>query len=82
MELRDEFERCFAGLAAIGRDGAGGWTRLAWTAEDRAARGWFAAEAAARGLDVEQDRAGNLWAWWGGRGPGALAVGSHLDTVR
>ncbi|HEV8648287.1 MAG TPA: allantoate amidohydrolase [Actinomycetes bacterium] len=81
MELRDEFERCFAGLAAIGRDGAGGWTRLAWTVEDRAARGWFAAEAAARGLDVEQDRAGNLWAWWGGRGPGALAVGSHLDTV-
>src|ERR687885_962433 len=39
---------------------------------------------AARGLEVEPDAAGNLWAWW--RGPGAdgqaVAVGSHLDTVR
>ncbi|HYY82628.1 MAG TPA: allantoate amidohydrolase [Actinomycetes bacterium] len=79
--MREEFERCFGGLAAIGRDPAGGWTRLAWTAADRAARDWFAAEAAALGLDLERDPAGNLWAWWGGRGPGALAVGSHLDTV-
>jgi beta-ureidopropionase / N-carbamoyl-L-amino-acid hydrolase len=84
-ELRDDFQRCFEGLAAIGRDPAGGWTRLAWTAEDRAARDWFRAEARARGLEVEQDRAGNLWAWWRPAGPpaegGAVAVGSHLDTV-
>jgi beta-ureidopropionase / N-carbamoyl-L-amino-acid hydrolase len=87
--LRDDFQRCFDGLAAIGRDPAGGWTRLAWTAEDRAARDWFRAEARARGLEVEQDRAGNLWAWWRPAGPaaaeeaegGAVAVGSHLDTV-
>jgi N-carbamoyl-L-amino-acid hydrolase len=79
--LRDEFEACFGGLAAIGR-GPGGWTRLAWTEEDRAARAWFRAEAEARGLAVEQDRAGNLWAWWGGTGgPEAVATGSHLDTV-
>jgi N-carbamoyl-L-amino-acid hydrolase len=62
--LRDDFERCFDGLAAIGRDPAGGWTRLAWTEEDRAAREWFEAEALARGLAVERDPAGNLWAWW------------------
>jgi N-carbamoyl-L-amino-acid hydrolase len=84
--LRDEFEACFGGLAAIGRDPAGGWTRLAWTDEDRAARAWFSAEAAARGLPVEQDPAGNLWAWWPGPGEpeegGVVAVGSHLDTVR
>jgi N-carbamoyl-L-amino-acid hydrolase len=89
-ELRDDFERCFGALAAIGRDPGGGWTRLAWTDEDREARAWFEAEAAARGLAVDQDHAGNLWAWWtgaagsagaGDRG-GALAVGSHLDTVR
>jgi N-carbamoyl-L-amino-acid hydrolase len=83
--LRDEFEACFGRLAAIGRDPAGGWTRLAWTDEDRAARAWFESEAAARGLTLEQDPAGNLWAWWGGpdAGPGgAVAVGSHLDTVR
>jgi beta-ureidopropionase / N-carbamoyl-L-amino-acid hydrolase len=85
QRLRADFERCFEGLAAIGRDPAGGWTRLAWTAEDRAARDWFRAEARARGLEVDQDRAGNLWAWWGAAAAaagGAVAVGSHLDTVR
>jgi beta-ureidopropionase / N-carbamoyl-L-amino-acid hydrolase len=110
--LREEFEACFGRLAEIGRDPAGGWTRLAWTDEDRAARAWFESEAAARGLTVDQDPAGNLWAWWGeglgtttvpsggdrrrsptggpdsgGSGSatpadGAVAVGSHLDTVR
>jgi beta-ureidopropionase / N-carbamoyl-L-amino-acid hydrolase len=83
--LGDEFEACFGRLAAVGRDPAGGWTRLAWTDEDRAARAWFESEASARGLAVDQDPAGNLWAWWGGsdNGPGGVvAVGSHLDTVR
>ena len=85
--LGEEFEACFGRLAAIGRDPAGGWTRLAWTDEDRQARAWFEAEAAARGLTVDQDAAGNLWAWWGGsgaegEGAGVVAVGSHLDTVR
>ena len=82
--LRDEFEACFGRLAAIGRDPAGGWTRLAWTDEDRAARAWFRSEASARGLTVDQDPAGNLWAWWGpdAAAGGVVAVGSHLDTVR
>jgi beta-ureidopropionase / N-carbamoyl-L-amino-acid hydrolase len=83
--LRNEFEACFGGLAAIGRDPAGGWTRLAWTDEDRAARAWFESEATTRGLGVDQDPAGNLWAWWTGSAAGsgeAVAVGSHLDTVR
>jgi beta-ureidopropionase / N-carbamoyl-L-amino-acid hydrolase len=96
-QLRTDFQRCFEGLAAIGRDPGGGWTRLAWTGEDRAARDWFRAEARARGLEVDQDPAGNLWAWWRPAGPAeppatgvgppaaegdAVAVGSHLDTVR
>jgi beta-ureidopropionase / N-carbamoyl-L-amino-acid hydrolase len=84
-QVGDDFEGCFEGLAAIGRDPAGGWTRLAWTEEDRAARRWFQSEAEARGLAVERDLAGNLWAWWGMAANGAggrVAVGSHLDTVR
>src|SRR5918995_1634045 len=48
--LRDGFEACFGGLAAIGQDPAGGWTPLAWTDEDRAARSWFEAEARALGV--------------------------------
>ena len=79
--LRDEFEACFGGLAAIGHDPAGGWTRLAWTDEDRAARSWFSSEAGARGLAVEQDPAGNLWAWWPGPGEpdaGDVRLGASL----
>ena len=81
----DEFDRMWADLAPIGRDGStGGYRRFAWTAEDHALREWFAAECARRGLDSTEDRAGNQWAWWGdpdaapGRG---LVLGSHLDSV-
>ena len=30
---------------------------------------------------MDADRNGNLWAWWGAPGPGALVLGSHLDSV-
>jgi N-carbamoyl-L-amino-acid hydrolase len=81
QEAAGDLLAAFAALAAIGRHG-GGWTRLAWTDEDRAARAWFTAQAAARHLACERDANGNLWAWWGDRGAGdALVVGSHLDTV-
>ncbi|MBW3601494.1 MAG: allantoate amidohydrolase [Actinobacteria bacterium] len=76
------FERCFQGLAAVGRTGRGGYRRLAWTEADVRARAWFAREAAARGLAVETDGNGNQWAWWGDpTAGGAVATGSHLDTV-
>jgi N-carbamoyl-L-amino-acid hydrolase len=83
-DLPDDFRGCFGGLAAIGRDPASGaWQRLAWSDEARAARAWFARQAAARGLDYRRDANGNLWAWWGDpQAGGALVLGSHLDTVR
>ncbi|HEY3482659.1 MAG TPA: allantoate amidohydrolase [Streptomyces sp.] len=59
----------------------GGYRRFAWNAADLACRDWFRSEAAARGLEVETDRNGNLWAWWGPKGPGAIVTGSHLDSV-
>jgi N-carbamoyl-L-amino-acid hydrolase len=62
-----------------GPDGAG---RLCWT------EGWEAARAFLRdlladvdGVAVEVDQAGNLWATLPGDRPGAVAVGSHLDSV-
>lgn len=70
-------------IADVGRAPSGGYERFAWTAHDLALREWFAAEAAARGLDVVTDRAGNQWAWWGDPdtdGPGVV-TGSHLDSV-
>jgi N-carbamoyl-L-amino-acid hydrolase len=78
------FDRMWDDLAPVGRDGrTGGYRRFAWTAEDATLREWFAGEAAARGLDLTTDRAGNQWAWWGdpdAAGPGVV-VGSHLDSV-
>ncbi|WP_431889586.1 allantoate amidohydrolase [Nocardiopsis alba] len=76
------FDRLWADLLPIGRstDG-GGYHRYSWTGADTDARAWFTEAAAARGLDVRTDRNGNLWAWWGTPGPGAVATGSHLDSV-
>ena len=59
----------------------GGYRRFAWNTADLACREWFRSEAATRGLEVETDRNGNLWAWWGPKGPGAIVTGSHLDSV-
>ena len=69
-------------LAGIGRDARrGGYSRHVFEPAELELREWFTAEAARRGLDVEVDRNGNLWAWWGPPGPGAVVTGSHLDSV-
>ncbi|GAB4065568.1 allantoate amidohydrolase [Angustibacter speluncae] len=82
------FQAMWAELASIGRDGrTGGYRRFAWTSVDGELREWFTGHAAARGLDVTTDRAGNLWAWTGdpdaavARGERPLVLGSHLDSV-
>jgi len=69
-------------LLPVGRAAStGGYRRFAWSAADLECREWFRGEAGARGMDVEQDRNGNLWAWWGTPGPNAFVTGSHLDSV-
>lgn len=81
--MSTSFDRMWADLTPVGRATTGGYRRYAWTAEDHTLREWFAGEAAARGLDLVEDRMGNQWAWWGNpdaNGPG-IVVGSHLDSV-
>ncbi|KHK98570.1 allantoate amidohydrolase [Microbacterium mangrovi] len=69
-------------IADIGRDPVrGGYSRHLLDDADLALRAWFRGSAADLGLEVEQDGNGNLWAWWGARGPDAVATGSHLDSV-
>ena len=71
-----------ADLAGIGRDARrGGYSRHVFDRAELELREWFTAEAGRRGLDVEVDRNGNLWAWWGEPGPNAVVTGSHLDSV-
>jgi beta-ureidopropionase / N-carbamoyl-L-amino-acid hydrolase len=69
-------------LEPLGRDpGTGGYRRYSWTPADAQCRAWFTRQAERRGLTVLPDANGNLWAWWGPPGPGAVATGSHLDSV-
>src|SRR3712207_639345 len=82
-QAQGAFATLWADLAPIGRHpGTGGYRRYAWTAEDAELREWFAAQCAARGLDLVEDRAGNQWAWWGDPdGTPGVVTGSHLDSV-
>jgi N-carbamoyl-L-amino-acid hydrolase len=81
----DDLERMWADLAPAGRSAtSGGYFRQPFHAAERELAGWFAEQAAARGLRLETDAFGNQVAWWeppGVRtGPGVL-TGSHLDSV-
>jgi N-carbamoyl-L-amino-acid hydrolase len=75
------FRELWDEIAPIGRDPAtGGYVRYAWTAPELALREWFRAQAARRGMPVEEDGNGNLFAWWGA-GDDAVVTGSHFDSV-
>jgi N-carbamoyl-L-amino-acid hydrolase len=80
------FDRLWSALLPIGRTSMGGYRRFAWNAADLEARAWFVSAALERGLDVQPDRNGNLWAWWlpsgwSGEPRDAFVAGSHLDSV-
>jgi N-carbamoyl-L-amino-acid hydrolase len=79
----ERFTALWRSLEPIGRGAApAGYHRYSWTYPDLACREWFAEEAADRGLTVETDRNGNLWAWLGDPAAGeAVVTGSHLDSV-
>jgi beta-ureidopropionase / N-carbamoyl-L-amino-acid hydrolase len=79
--LAERFDDMWSELERIGGRGDGGYDRFAWTDEDVALRQWFRKTADERGMAVEQDRNGNLWAWWGNGRSGAIVTGSHLDSV-
>lgn len=69
-------------ISTVGVDAQrGGYSRHLWQPADMELRGWFIDRATRLGLDVETDRNGNLWAWWGSPGPDAVVTGSHLDSV-
>ena len=72
-------------LVPLGRDPeTAGYRRYSWTPADAECRTWFTRQADRLGLTVEQDRNGNLWAWWGSRDAArqdAVVTGSHLDSV-
>jgi beta-ureidopropionase / N-carbamoyl-L-amino-acid hydrolase len=82
-EMARRFRELWQTLLPIGRDpGGAGWTRPGWSAAELACRAWFREQAGARGLAVEADRNGNLFAFLGDpAAPGAVVTGSHFDSV-
>ncbi|MGO1545589.1 MAG: allantoate amidohydrolase [Gulosibacter sp.] len=72
-------------ISGTGRDhNRGGYSRPVYSGAELDLRSWFIVEASARGLDVETDRNGIIWAWWdapSGDRTGAIVTGSHLDSV-
>lgn len=75
-----------AAIADIGTDPVrGGYSRSVYSDPELNLREWFIAEAGARGLEVETDRNGILWAWWDAPGAvsreNAVVTGSHMDSV-
>lgn len=76
------FVSAWSDLAGVGRDQLrGGYSRHVFDDAEMQMRHWFADQAQRRGLDLENDRNGNVWAWWGAPAPGAVVTGSHLDSV-
>ena len=61
--------------------GPDGSRRLCWTPEWAQARAFLREELSQLPVTVEQDAAGNLWAYLAGESPETVVVGSHLDSV-
>lgn len=69
-------------LAAIGRRPEGGWSRLAFSPEEREAHRLFSHWSSELGWTVSQDAIGNTYADLPGTNVGPrLVTGSHLDTI-
>jgi N-carbamoyl-L-amino-acid hydrolase len=72
-------------IAGTGRDTVrGGYSRPVFSSSERELLEWAREQCSRRGLDVEVDGNGVLWAWWNPAGHplvDAVATGSHLDSV-
>ena len=81
------FDTLWPTILDVGRHtSTGGYRRYAWSDADLTLAGVVLGCAARRGMDVEEDRNGNLWAWWmppgwTGDPTDAFVTGSHLDSV-
>ena len=78
----DTVASLLAEIADVGTDPRrGGYSRPGYSTAEHELREWFVAHGSRRGLDVETDRNGIIWAWAGGPGDHAVVTGSHLDSV-
>ena len=82
-DTRFDATRAIRNLRALAdrTGGPAGSRRLCWTPEWAEARAMLREELSTLPVEVEQDEAGNLWAYLRGQSPDTVVVGSHLDSV-
>ena len=68
-------------VGQIANSGEKGYTRLAYSKEEKAAIEWLKQKLANLSLSVKQDRLGNTFGRLGDVDQPAICFGSHLDTV-
>ncbi|MGG1660055.1 Zn-dependent hydrolase [Brevibacillus sp. NRS-1366] len=68
-------------VGAVANAGNEGYTRLAYSPEEKKALAWLQDKMKALSLTVTQDTLGNVTGRWGDMTKPAIAFGSHLDTV-
>ncbi len=80
--MRQDLHDLIAGFARFGATGDGGVCRLTGTVEDKAARDRFAGEIGKRGLKLDIDGIGNMFAtaMLNQASGDAVLAGSHLDS--
>lgn len=76
----DRIQQHFAELATINA-GTEGYTRLAYSQEEKQAIAWLKEKLISLQIPVRQDAVGNLFARLGDPTKPAILIGSHLDTV-
>ncbi|MCM3790028.1 M20 family metallo-hydrolase [Domibacillus indicus] len=82
MINKDRLRERLLELAQIGGNATDGWTRLAFTKEDKLARGLVKGYMREMGLKITCDNAGNIIGSYGNpTNSPVIAMGSHIDTV-
>ncbi|WP_164553263.1 Zn-dependent hydrolase [Brevibacillus marinus] len=68
-------------VASLANAGSRGYTRTAFSAEEKRALEWLKQKLAALSVRVSQDAVGNVFGKWGNPDEPSILFGSHLDTV-
>lgn len=77
----DRIKKNLQTVGAIGNRGHRGYTRLAYSPEEKQALHWLRTELSRLSVAVREDKIGNVFGRWGEADKPAIAFGSHLDTV-
>lgn len=77
----ERLKRNLLEVASIANAGERGYTRPAFSKEEKLALDWLRQKLSELSLSVSQDRVGNVFGKWGKPNEPAILFGSHLDTV-